>query len=66
AIQVSDVEVADSIAIGEIGPRASAVEGQVHVLASQMVQAVGADFAGHCAAERCADSEAADHGFLDE
>ncbi|GJT87116.1 hypothetical protein Tco_1068833 [Tanacetum coccineum] len=40
-IQVSDVEVADGIAIGEIGPRVSAVEGQVHVMASQMVQAVG-------------------------
>ncbi|GJX43116.1 hypothetical protein Tco_0259792 [Tanacetum coccineum] len=40
-IQVSDAEVADGIAIGEIGPRVSAVEGQVQVMASQMVQAVG-------------------------
>ncbi|GJZ87474.1 hypothetical protein Tco_0659084 [Tanacetum coccineum] len=40
-IKVSDVEVADSITIGEIGPRVSAVEGQVQVMASQIVQAVG-------------------------
>ncbi|GKD29953.1 hypothetical protein Tco_1240731, partial [Tanacetum coccineum] len=30
-IQVSDAEVADGITIGEIGPRVSAVEGQVQV-----------------------------------
>ncbi|GKE70132.1 hypothetical protein Tco_1528204, partial [Tanacetum coccineum] len=41
AIQVSDAEVADGIAIREIGPRVSAVEGQVHAMASQMVQVVG-------------------------
>ncbi|GKD44439.1 hypothetical protein Tco_1269084 [Tanacetum coccineum] len=35
-IMVSDAEVADNIAIGEISPRVSTVEGQV--LASQMVQ----------------------------
>ncbi|GKD54355.1 hypothetical protein Tco_1287742 [Tanacetum coccineum] len=40
-ITVSDADVADGIAIGEIGPRVSAVEGQVQVMASQMVQAVG-------------------------
>ncbi|GKB28382.1 hypothetical protein Tco_0867783 [Tanacetum coccineum] len=40
-IQVSDAEVADGITIREIGPRVSAVEGQVQVMASQMVQAVG-------------------------
>ncbi|GJX90667.1 hypothetical protein Tco_0343993 [Tanacetum coccineum] len=40
-ITVSDAEVADGIAIGEIGPRVSAVEGQVQVMTSQMVQAVG-------------------------
>ncbi|GKE62731.1 hypothetical protein Tco_1513098 [Tanacetum coccineum] len=40
-IAVSDTEVADSIAIGEICPRVSVVEGHVQVLASQMVQAVG-------------------------
>ncbi|GJY30130.1 hypothetical protein Tco_0413625 [Tanacetum coccineum] len=40
-IQVSDAEVADGITIGEIGPRVSAVEGQVQVMASQMVQVVG-------------------------
>ncbi|GJW33440.1 hypothetical protein Tco_0053472 [Tanacetum coccineum] len=40
-IQVSDVEVADGITIGDIGPKVLAVEGQVQVMASQMVQAVG-------------------------
>ncbi|GKA31496.1 hypothetical protein Tco_0717801 [Tanacetum coccineum] len=35
---VSDAEVADSIAIGEIGPRVSTMEGQMQVMASQMVQ----------------------------
>ncbi|GJR47566.1 hypothetical protein Tco_1315669 [Tanacetum coccineum] len=39
-ITVSDAEVADSIAIGEIGPRVSTVEGQMQVLTSQMVQVV--------------------------
>ncbi|GJR27195.1 hypothetical protein Tco_1103427 [Tanacetum coccineum] len=39
-ITVSDAEVADSIAIREIGPRVSTVEGQMHVMASQMVQVV--------------------------
>ncbi|GJY61282.1 hypothetical protein Tco_0461939, partial [Tanacetum coccineum] len=40
-IKVSDAEVADGITIREIGPRVSAIEGQVQVMASQMVQAVG-------------------------
>ncbi|GKC62261.1 hypothetical protein Tco_1089859 [Tanacetum coccineum] len=40
-IKVSDAEVADGITIREIGPRVSAVEGQVQVVASQMIQAVG-------------------------
>nr|GEX32700.1 hypothetical protein [Tanacetum cinerariifolium] len=40
-IQVSDAEVANGIAIREIGTRVTALEGQVHVIASQMVQAVG-------------------------
>ncbi|GKB36120.1 hypothetical protein Tco_0881062 [Tanacetum coccineum] len=40
-IQVSDAEVADGITIRDIGPRISVVEGQVQVMASQMVQAVG-------------------------
>ncbi|GKF82408.1 hypothetical protein Tco_0244064, partial [Tanacetum coccineum] len=39
-IMVSDAKVADSIAIGEIGPRVSTVEGQMQVMASQMVQVV--------------------------
>ncbi|GKE92244.1 hypothetical protein Tco_1573339 [Tanacetum coccineum] len=38
-ITVSDAEVA-GIAIGEIGPRVSIVEDQMHVMASQMVQVV--------------------------
>ncbi|GKE42736.1 hypothetical protein Tco_1470020, partial [Tanacetum coccineum] len=38
-IQVSDAEVVDGIIIGEIGPRVSAIEGQVQIMVSQMVQA---------------------------
>ncbi|GJT33559.1 hypothetical protein Tco_0923978 [Tanacetum coccineum] len=38
-IQVSNAEVADGITIREIGPRVSAIEGQVQVMTSQMVQA---------------------------
>ncbi|GKA80450.1 hypothetical protein Tco_0787046 [Tanacetum coccineum] len=40
-LSVSDAEVADGITIREIGPKVSAVEGQVQVMASKMVQAVG-------------------------
>ncbi|GJZ15153.1 hypothetical protein Tco_0550830 [Tanacetum coccineum] len=36
-IQVSGVEVAAGISIGEIGPRVFAIEGQEQVMASQMV-----------------------------
>ncbi|GKG37324.1 hypothetical protein Tco_0447497 [Tanacetum coccineum] len=36
-IQVSDAEVAVGVTIGEIGPRVFAIEGQVHVMTSQMV-----------------------------
>nr|GFA85160.1 hypothetical protein [Tanacetum cinerariifolium] len=39
-IQVSDAKVAARISIGEIGPRVFAVEGQVHVMVSQMVHGV--------------------------
>ncbi|GJS30586.1 hypothetical protein Tco_0491206 [Tanacetum coccineum] len=39
-ITVSDAEVADRISIRDIGPRVSTVEGQMQVLASQMVQVV--------------------------
>ncbi|GKC57047.1 hypothetical protein Tco_1084645 [Tanacetum coccineum] len=39
-ITMSDDEVADGIAIGEIGPRVSIVEDQMHVMASQMVHVV--------------------------
>ncbi|GKB18049.1 hypothetical protein Tco_0851972 [Tanacetum coccineum] len=39
-ITVSDVEVADGIAIGEIRPRVYVVEGQGQVMASQIVQVV--------------------------
>nr|GFA42860.1 hypothetical protein [Tanacetum cinerariifolium] len=38
--EVSDSEVANSIAIGEIHPRATIVEEQVHVMESQAVQVV--------------------------
>nr|GEU30964.1 hypothetical protein [Tanacetum cinerariifolium] len=38
-IQVSDAEVAAGISIGEISPRVFAVDGQVQVMASQMVHA---------------------------
>ncbi|GJZ90455.1 hypothetical protein Tco_0662382 [Tanacetum coccineum] len=37
-IQVSDAEVADGITIGEVGPRVSAVEGQVQALQAAMQQ----------------------------
>ncbi|GKF01901.1 hypothetical protein Tco_0028824 [Tanacetum coccineum] len=39
-IKVSDVEVADSITIGEIGPRVSTMEGHVQIMASQMAHVV--------------------------
>nr|GEZ15672.1 hypothetical protein [Tanacetum cinerariifolium] len=61
--KVSDVEVADGISIREIGPRVSAVEGLVQVMASYMVQAIGAGITGRCATERCADSAAVDYVF---
>ncbi|GKF84855.1 hypothetical protein Tco_0249753 [Tanacetum coccineum] len=38
-IQVSDEEVAVGVTIGEIGQRVFAIEGQVQVMASQMVHA---------------------------
>ncbi|GKD19462.1 hypothetical protein Tco_1208620 [Tanacetum coccineum] len=38
-IQVSDAEVADGITIRDIDPKVSAIEGQVQVIAFQMVQA---------------------------
>ncbi|GKD58280.1 hypothetical protein Tco_1295789 [Tanacetum coccineum] len=38
-IQVSDTEVAAGISTGEIGSRVFAVEGQVQVMTSQMIQA---------------------------
>ncbi|GKC81325.1 hypothetical protein Tco_1137042 [Tanacetum coccineum] len=38
-IQVSDAEVAAGVSIREIGPRVFAIEGQVQVMASQMVHA---------------------------
>nr|GFD11310.1 hypothetical protein [Tanacetum cinerariifolium] len=40
-IQLSDAKVADGIAIREIIPRVSAIEGHVQVMTSQMVQVVG-------------------------
>nr|GEV94595.1 hypothetical protein [Tanacetum cinerariifolium] len=62
-IQVSNVEVVDGITIVEIGPRVSAIEGRVHVMVFQMVQAVGAGITNGCVAERFADSVALDYGF---
>ncbi|GJV36160.1 hypothetical protein Tco_1408637 [Tanacetum coccineum] len=38
-IQVSDAEVATGVTVWEIGPRVFAIEGQVQVMASQMVHA---------------------------
>ncbi|GJS78161.1 hypothetical protein Tco_0728042 [Tanacetum coccineum] len=38
-IQVSDAKVAAGVSIREIGPRGFAIEGQVQVMASQMVRA---------------------------
>ncbi|GKC38102.1 hypothetical protein Tco_1050486 [Tanacetum coccineum] len=38
-IKVSDAEVVAGVTIGEIGPRVFAIEGQVQVMASQMVHA---------------------------
>ncbi|GKA49309.1 hypothetical protein Tco_0742382 [Tanacetum coccineum] len=39
-IQGSDAEIAAGVTIGEIGPRVLVVEGQMQVMASQMIQAV--------------------------
>ncbi|GKE15690.1 hypothetical protein Tco_1423267 [Tanacetum coccineum] len=58
---VSDAKVAAGVTIGEIGPRVFAIEGQVQVMASQMVHA-----ADSCAAERDTDSTAADYGLIDK
>ncbi|GKF96991.1 hypothetical protein Tco_0292812, partial [Tanacetum coccineum] len=48
-IQVSDAEVANGVSIGEMGPRVSAVEGQMQVMMSQMIQAV--DIVEHVGAQ---------------
>ncbi|GJZ64759.1 hypothetical protein Tco_0621180 [Tanacetum coccineum] len=58
---VSDAKVAGCVTIGEIGPRVFAFEGQVQVMASQMVHA-----ADSCAVARHTDSAAADYGLKDE
>ncbi|GKC38759.1 hypothetical protein Tco_1051143 [Tanacetum coccineum] len=72
-IQVSDAEVAAGVSIREIGLRVFAIEGQVQVMASQMVHA--ADKLeqidtqveqGSSAAERYADLAAANCSFRDE
>ncbi|GJW78527.1 hypothetical protein Tco_0140209 [Tanacetum coccineum] len=39
-IQGSDAKIVAGVTIGEIGPRVLAVEGQMQVMASQMIQAV--------------------------
>ncbi|GJX10720.1 hypothetical protein Tco_0200579 [Tanacetum coccineum] len=60
-IHVSDTEVAAGVTIGEIGPMVFAIEGQVQVMASQMVHA-----ADSYAAKRHTDLAAADYGIRDE
>ncbi|GJS40610.1 hypothetical protein Tco_0565653 [Tanacetum coccineum] len=69
----SDTEIAASVIVGEIGPRVLAVEGQMQVMASQMIQAVdrveqvsAQVELGRCAAERHADPVAADYCYRDE
>ncbi|GJX10305.1 hypothetical protein Tco_0200164 [Tanacetum coccineum] len=74
-IQVSDAKVAAGVTIGEIGPRVFAIEGQVQVMASQMVhvvnrwEQVGAQveqgLAGRGASERHTDLAAADYSLRD-
>ncbi|GKB47241.1 hypothetical protein Tco_0897994 [Tanacetum coccineum] len=59
-ITVSDAEVADSIAVGEIGPKVSTVEGRMQVMASQMVQVSSGLEQGR------AESIASGFGFRDE
>ncbi|GKE81145.1 hypothetical protein Tco_1551145 [Tanacetum coccineum] len=72
-IQWSDAEIAAGVIIREIGPRVLAMEGQMQVMASQMIQAtdrveqVGVQVElGRCAAKRHADPAAADYYYRDE
>ncbi|GJW18573.1 hypothetical protein Tco_0026009 [Tanacetum coccineum] len=68
--EVSDVEVAAGVTIGELGLRVYAVEGQVQVIVSQMAHAVDrweqVGLADRCAAERHANPAAADYSLGDE
>ncbi|GKC70998.1 putative ribonuclease H-like domain-containing protein, partial [Tanacetum coccineum] len=58
------------VTIGEIGPRVLAVEGQMQVMTSQMIQAVDrveqVGLASRCVAERHADPAAVDYCYRDE
>ncbi|GKA41101.1 hypothetical protein Tco_0733694 [Tanacetum coccineum] len=70
---VSDAEVAAGVSIRDIGRRVFAIEGQVQVMASQMVHATDRFEQidtqveqGSSAAKRYTDSAAADYSFRDE
>ncbi|GKB55260.1 hypothetical protein Tco_0906013, partial [Tanacetum coccineum] len=70
---VSDMEVAHGVSIRKTGPKVSAVEGQMQVMASQMIQTVdrveqiGAQVElGNNIAERHTDPAAADYDDRDE
>nr|GFB74283.1 hypothetical protein [Tanacetum cinerariifolium] len=62
-IQVSDAEVAASVSIGEIGSRVFDMEGQMQVMASQMVHAADR---WEQLSQRHADSAAAGYSFIVE
>ncbi|GKC53039.1 hypothetical protein Tco_1075784 [Tanacetum coccineum] len=71
--QGSDAEIAAGVTIGEIGLRVLDVEGQMLVMASQMIQVVdrveqvGVQVElGRCAVERHADPATADYCYRDE
>ncbi|GKC51806.1 hypothetical protein Tco_1074551 [Tanacetum coccineum] len=65
-IQGSDAEIATGITVREVGPRIVSIEGQMQVMASQMIQVIGADIAGVSTAERLADTATVDHSYRDE
>ncbi|GJR53179.1 phospholipase-like protein [Tanacetum coccineum] len=67
-IQGNDAEIAASVTIGEIGPRVLAMEGQMQVMASQMIHAMDRveQVGFRCAVERYADPAAADYCYRDE
>ncbi|GJX29849.1 hypothetical protein Tco_0237928 [Tanacetum coccineum] len=65
-IQGSDAEIAAGVAIGEIGPRVLAVEGQMQRRDGYWIESAGSGLAGRCAAERHTDQAAADYYYRDE